>query len=184
MAPALGMETKGRARDEGGVGCAVSDFNNDGHLDICVPNYGHNALWRSNGDGTFTNVAAEAGVGIDNHAVGASWGDFDNDGFADLSVMSYEGPPNDQQPKNSLFHNIGGKTFVNVIDQVPLVNAGDHGVEWVDYNADGAIDLTLTDGYSPVGGHFVFRNDLPPLSLPAVSAFWCLMPKGISPAQA
>lgn len=161
VAPALGMEMKGRTKEEGGVGCAVGDFNNDGHLDIFVPNYGHNALWRSNGDGTFTNVAAETGVGIENHAVGASWGDFDNDGFIDLSIMSYEGPFGEQQPKNSLFRNIGGKTFENIIDQVPLLNAGDHGVEWVDYNADGAIDLTLTDGYSPVGGHFVFRNDLP-----------------------
>jgi hypothetical protein len=161
VATALGMDAKGRTREEGGVGCAVSDFNNDGHLDIFVPSYGRNALWRANGDGTFTDVAAETGVGIENHAVGASWGDYDNDGFVDLSIMSYEGPPNEQQPKNSLFHNIGGKSFVNVIDQVPVVNAGDHGVEWVDYNADGAIDLTLTDGYSPVGGHFVFRNDLP-----------------------
>lgn len=161
VAPQLGMEVKGRTREEGGVGCAVADFDNDGHLDIFVPSYGHNILWRANGDGTFTNVAAETGVGIENHAVGASWGDFDNDGFPDLSVMSYEGPFNEQQPRNSLWHSQGGKTFADIISQVPLVNAGDHGVEWVDYNADGAIDLTLTDGYSPVGGHFVFRNELP-----------------------
>jgi hypothetical protein len=161
VAPELGMDMKGRDRSEGGVGCAVGDFDNDGHLDIFIPNYGHNVLWRANGDGTFTNVAVATGVGVENHAVGASWGDLNNDGFLDLSVMSYEGPSGEQQPQNSLWVSQGGKTFVDIIAQIPLVNAGDHGVGWVDYDQDGAVDLTLTDGYSPVGGHFVFRNDLP-----------------------
>jgi hypothetical protein len=41
------------------------------------------------------------------------------------------------------------------------LNAGDHGVQLVDYDHDGGLDLTLTDGYGPAGGHFVFRNTLP-----------------------
>jgi hypothetical protein len=155
------METPGRKTDEGGVGCAVGDYDNDGALDIFVPNYGHNALWRNNGDGTFTNTAMATGVGVENHAVGAAWGDYDNDGYPDLAVMSYEGPPNSQVPHDALFHNEAGKRFVDVIKEGGQLDAGDHGVAWVDYDRDGAVDLSVTRGYSPVGGHFLFRNLLP-----------------------
>jgi len=161
VAPQLGMENAGRTKDEGGVGCAVGDYDNDGNLDIFVPNYGHNTLWRGDGKGGFANTAQATGVGVENHAVGAAWGDYDNDGYLDLAVMSYEGPAGQQTPKDSLFHNEGGKGFVNVLKAGGPLDAGDHGVAWVDYDRDGAVDLSVTRGYSPVGGHFVFRNLLP-----------------------
>ena len=62
---------------------------------------------------------------------------------------------------NALFHNQGGAGFANVIDGYPMLNSGDHGVEWVDYDGDGAIDLSVMRGYTPVGGHFLFRNAMP-----------------------
>lgn len=161
VAPALGMQNPGRTTAEGGVGCAVGDYDNDGNFDIFVPNYGKNTLWRGAADGTFTNTAPALGVGIENHAVGAAWGDYDNDGYVDLAVMSYEGPANQQVPHDSLFHNEAGKGFVNVIGLSSQLNAGDHGVAWVDYDRDGAVDLSVTRGYSPIGAHFVFRNKLP-----------------------
>ncbi|MDX3911393.1 MAG: CRTAC1 family protein [Sphingobium sp.] len=161
VAPQLGMDMTGRAKEEGGVGCAVGDADNDGHLDIFVPNYGKNVLWRNDGKGGFINVAAEMGLDVENHAVGASWGDFDNDGFLDLYITSYHGKTPNQIPADALFHNEGGKRFVNVIDKHPIVNDGDHGVEWVDYDGDGAIDLSVTHGYSAVGGHFLFKNSMP-----------------------
>jgi len=161
VAPKLGMDSPGRTVEEGGVGCAVGDFDNDGNLDIFVPNYGHNVLWRGDGKGGFTNTAAAMGVGIENHAVGAAWGDYDNDGYPDLAVMSYEGEPGKQTPHDSLFHNEAGKGFVNVLTRGGPLDAGDHGVAWVDYDRDGALDLSVTQGYSPVGGHFLFRNLLP-----------------------
>jgi hypothetical protein len=161
VAPKLGMDSPGRTTEEGGVGCAVGDYDNDGNLDIFVPNYGRNALWRGSDQGTFTNTAAATGVGVENHAVGAAWGDYDNDGYPDLAVMSYEGPPNQQTPHDSLFHNQSGKGFVNVLTRGGPLDAGDHGVAWVDYDGDGALDLSVTRGYSAVGGHFLFRNLLP-----------------------
>ena len=41
------------------------------------------------------------------------------------------------------------------------LNVADHGAQWVDYDNDGGLDLTVTDGYGAEGGHFVFRNTLP-----------------------
>lgn len=162
VAPALGMTSLPRTPGEGGVGCAVSDFDRDGELDIFVPNYGHNVLWRGDGKGGFKNVAKAVGVDIENHAVGPAWGDYDNDGYPDLAVMSYVGEDTTKStPKDSLFHNEGGKRFVNVLTEGSPLNAGDHGVAFVDYNNDGAIDLSVARGYTDVGSHAVFRNDLP-----------------------
>ncbi len=161
VAAALGMDRPGRDLSEGSVGCAVGDYDNDGHLDLFVPSYGHNVLWRNAGDGSFENVSAATGLDVENHAVGASWGDYDNDGWLDLFVTSYEGPRGEQVPVNALLHNEGGTGFTNVIEAYPDLNSGDHGVEWLDYDGDGAIDLQVLRGYGPVGGHFLFRNILP-----------------------
>ena len=161
VAAALGMHGPARTKDEGGVGCAIGDYDNDGDLDLFVPNYGHNLLYRNNNNGTFTDVAKAVGVGIENHAVGADWGDIDNDGDLDLSVISYEGAAGAQTPLNSLFRNDGAAGFTNVLSRDSPLNLGDHGVQLVDYDNDGGLDLTLTDGYGPKGGHFVFRNMLP-----------------------
>jgi hypothetical protein len=161
VAPTLGLAGPARRKDEGGVGCAIGDYDNDGDFDIFAPNYGHNLLYRNNGNGTFTEVGKTVGVGVENHAVGADWGDYDNDGDLDLSVISYEGPVGSQTPLNALFRNDGAAGFVNVLTRDSPLNAGDHGVQLVDYDLDGGLDLTLTDGYGPAGGHFVFRNTLP-----------------------
>lgn len=161
VAPALGMDRPRRPGDEGSAGCAVGDYDRDGNLDIFVASYGTNVLWRNKGDGTFEDRGNATGVAIANHAVGAAFGDWDNDGYPDLAVTSHEGPMGWQTPHDSLFHNLGGKAFVNVLRKGDLLNAGDHGVAWADYDRDGALDLSVTRGYSPEGGHFVFRNLLP-----------------------
>ncbi|MCC7035433.1 MAG: CRTAC1 family protein [Acidobacteria bacterium] len=160
VAAQLGMAGPERTKAEGGVGCAVGDYDNDGDFDIFVPAYGHNLLYRRNADRTFTEVGVASGVGIENHAVGADWGDYDNDGDLDLSVISYEGAAGQQAPLNALFRNNGASGFANVLTKDSPLNKGDHGVQFVDYDNDGAVDLTVTDGYGRDGGHFVFRNAL------------------------
>jgi hypothetical protein len=150
-----------RTADEGGVGCAIGDFDNDGDLDVFVPNYGHNQLYRRNADKTFTDVAASVGLAVENHAVGADWGDYDNDGDLDLSVMSYVGPVDAQQPMNALFRNEGVNGFVNALTKDSPLNLGDHGTQFVDFDRDGGLDLNITRGYTTTGGHFLFRNTLP-----------------------
>lgn len=112
------------------------------------------------GNGRFTNVAKEMGAALDNHAVGEVWGDYDNDGYLDLYVTSYYGPRDQQQPKNSLFHNEDGKGFRQVLTETSKLYVGDHGVQWGDYDPDGALDLSIMRGYTSKGCHFLFHNDL------------------------
>ena len=178
VAQAAGVTGPARTKDEGGVGCAIGDYDNDGDLDIFVPNYGHNQLYRNNSNGTFTDVAQTLGVGVENHAVGSDWGDYDNDGDLDLSVISYVGAVGAQQPMNALFRNDGAKGFVNVLTKDSPLNRADHASQFVDYDNDGGIDLSITDGYGPVGGHFLFRNTLPDTAKKRILSVMVLNAKG------
>ena len=121
------------------AGVVVFDF--DGFQDIyLVDSVGPNALYRNNGDETFTDVAVAAGV--DEPAApgnGACAADYDGDGDRDLFITNY-GP-------NRLFRNEGDGTFVDV-----SVPAGIHdpdtslrstGCAWGDYNLDGFLDLIV-----------------------------------------
>ncbi len=160
VAPALGMDRPGRPAEDGSVGCAIGDYDNDGELDLFVASYGVNILYRNKGGGRFENVAPQLGLAEDNHAVGAAWGDFDNDGWLDLFVAAYTGKSGAQQPANRLYRNLGGKGFENVLPAGSELDVADHGVQWIDYDRDGALDLSVTRGYTATGGHFLFHNDL------------------------
>ena len=58
-----------------GMGVAVGDYDNDGHPDIFVSNFGRNVLYHNNGDGTFTDVTDQAGVGEDSFSASAAFVD-------------------------------------------------------------------------------------------------------------
>ena len=131
-------------------GVAWIDFDRDGWMDLYLVNGGHweeliqgkrtvsNALYRNNGDGTFTNVTGKAGVGNRHWGMGVAAGDYDNDGWVDLFVCNY-GP-------NTLYRNNGDGTFKDVTGTAG-VGDGRWGVSasWGDYDADGWLDLYVTN---------------------------------------
>jgi hypothetical protein len=130
--------TNGLIATDGGdsSGAAWGDYDNDGFLDLLVGNNpSFNALYRNNGDGTFTKFtnalpALERGYGC-------AWGDFNNDGNLDLLVAN--------QSTNHLYRNDGNGVFT----KVPF--AGGAGTlswsaSWADYNLDGWLDLFIANG--------------------------------------
>ena len=91
------------ANDSKGV--AWADYDNDGDFDIYVSDFLVDTLWQNNADGTFTNVAVEAGV--NNNEVGwhASFIDFDADGWRDLYVINGDVVVETRPNRNRLYHN-------------------------------------------------------------------------------
>ncbi len=147
----MGAPEKKYILDTVGSGVALLDYDNDGWLDIYLVNGStdasfagkepppHAALFHNNHDGTFTDVAAKAGVENDRWGFGAAVGDFDNDGWPDLYVSNFG--------KNRLFHNNHNGTFTDVAEKAGVqLGNWSTGVTWGDYDGDGRLDLFVA-GY-------------------------------------
>jgi hypothetical protein len=154
----LGMDAAGRAETSGSNGPSVADYDVDGDFDLFVASYGPNFLYRNEGNGKFTEVASEAGVRGGDRATPSRWGDYDNDGRPDLYVSSYIDKPINE--RDFLYHNDGGR-FTDVIPDLLLKHGATHGVQWVDFDGDGDLDLALANN-NPTGAHPLYRNLLPP----------------------
>ena len=133
--------------EEAGPGVCVFDYDSDGRQDIYFVNgrdlYGRgiqarNALYRNNGDWTFSDVTEKAGVPGTAYGLGCVAGDYDNDGHTDLYVTQYG--------KNVLYRNGGNGTFADVTDKAGVgameFGAAFHsGATFFDYDRDGRLDL-------------------------------------------
>ena len=154
-----------------GMGIAVGDYNSDGFLDMFVTNIADNVLLTNDGDGTFTDAAAEMGVayGEFRRQQRVSWGtafiDYDNDGYEDLYVASGFLDTDDinrrEQP-NLLFRNTGTGKFEDVSAVSGAADWGTgRGVAYADFDSDGCLDLFLANlGRSAASGEPVrlYRN--------------------------
>lgn len=120
------------------MGASWGDYDNDGFPDLFLANSRLDQLYRNNGDGTFTDVTAQAGVGGCNVCYSATglWWDHDRDGDLDLyvSVLNNE---------NIMYLNNGDGTFTDVTEALGL--AGDNTITWssaaIDAGKDGFLDL-------------------------------------------
>ena len=145
--------------ESSGSGITIFDFNNDGLMDLYLMNgtylegisdpsgkkykNSHNELYKNNGNGTFSEVSATAGIGGHQWSMAAGAIDLDKDGFQDLYVLNY-GP-------NVFYHNNGNGTFSDITSELGL--AGPEklnnftkwsiGVAFWDYNLDGRLDAMV-----------------------------------------
>lgn len=150
-----------------GVSVAVfADYDNDGYKDLFVSRtFQPNQLFHNNGDGTFTDVTRQSGLGADACTTVAAWGDYDNDGFLDLYVGRYLDPRKDipttfyarNGEPNQLYHNNGDGTFTNVTERAGVGETGlCLGAVWGDYNDDGYPDLYVVNDF---GRKTLYRNN-------------------------
>ena len=128
-----------------GSGCAFLDYDRDGWQDILLINGsdwpGHKKsrstlrLYHNDGDGTFTDVTARAGLDVELYGMGVAVGDYNNDGYPDILVTCVG--------QNRLFRNTGKGTFVDVTNTAGLGKREGFSTSalWFDYDRDGLLDL-------------------------------------------
>lgn len=138
-----------------GSGVALLDYDGDGYLDVFFvngaalgdpmspgknpdksgPRY-WNRLYHNNGDGTFTDATAKAGLQGYHYGMGAAVADYDNDGRPDLYVTNFG--------KNILYHNNGNGTFTDVTEKAGVAARGwSTSACFVDYDRNGLLDLIV-----------------------------------------
>ncbi len=168
----MGAADKRLIIDTNGSGVGLIDYDSDGWLDIYIVNGStfdaldgkaeppHAALFHNNHDGTFTDVAAKAGVTNDRWGFGVAIADYDNDGWPDILVTNWG--------KNRLYHNNHDGTFTDVAEKAGVTLGNwSAGATWGDYDGDGKLDLFIS-GYV----HFD-RDNLPYEKTKATGFSYC-----------
>jgi hypothetical protein len=169
----MGVPEKKFIVETNGSGVALLDYNNDGWLDIYLVNGStfaaldgkepapKAALFRNNHDGTFTDVAEQAGVTNERWGYGVSVADFNNDGWPDIFVGNYG--------KNRLYRNNHDGTFTDIAEKAGVALGNwSTGSAWGDYDGDGNLDLYVS-GYVHLD-----RDNLPVSGTKSVGYASCL----------
>lgn len=139
-------------------GASWGDYDNDGNLDVFLCNRDENGvesnyLYKNNGDGTFTNVNADAGIDSGSHlSFCSAFFDYNNDGWQDIYMA------NDKvNTTNILYKNNGDGTFTDVSESSGTNLAIDAmSVTISDYNGDSWFDIYVTNGTE--GNYFLKNN--------------------------
>jgi hypothetical protein len=164
-----------------GMGCTAADYDNDGHTDLYVTcALGPSHLFHNNGDGTFSDVTARAGVsnaGSGRWGTSCAWLDYDRDGYLDLFVANYVGydlahdlpctgptgkriyctPEHYEGQASVLYHNQRNGTFRDVSGPSGIARSAAKalGVTVCDFNRDGYPDLYVANDTER---NMLFRN--------------------------
>jgi len=161
-----------------GMGAAVGDINNDGHLDLFVTALPENRLYQNQGDGTFEDVTRSMGLSVSGFSTAAAFVDYDRDGFQDLLVgryvqwdpqtdtgCSYDGrrriyctPEAYPGQSNRLYKNMGGQAFRDVTHSAGIYRPEGKtlGIAILDSNNDGWPDLAISND---TVRNFLFLNN-------------------------
>jgi Tfp pilus assembly protein PilF len=161
-----------------GLGCAVGDFDNDGHPDLAVCMSDGVRLLHNKGDGKFEDVTQAAGIRKEKGCVGVTFVDYDHDGDLDLYITTApDAAAPGTPPHNILWRNNGNSTFTDVSAGTALdFAATGAGVVTTDFNNDRAVDFVIAGGqagasiylnpregkFTPLGGIDFNKEKLPP----------------------
>jgi enediyne biosynthesis protein E4 len=157
-----GCAYNGDGREQAGMGIAVGDYDCDGWLDIYKTNFTEDTctLYHNNGDGSFTDVTFEAGVGVNTQFVAwaTSFVDYDNDGWPDIMQINghvYPELGDELKMPRVVYHNLGNGRFKDVSAVMGPGIAerySSRGAAFGDYDNDGDVDVLILN-----------MNDLPSL---------------------
>jgi hypothetical protein len=140
-----------------GGGGGFIDYNGDGLLDIYLVCYSQtpqpnpnaklkDALYRNNGNGTFTDVTESAGISNSMLGMGLTVGDYNKDGWSDMYITGYGA--------SKLYRNNGNGTFTDVTTQAGVNNKlWGASAAFFDYDSDGYLDIFVCNylSFDPEG---------------------------------
>ena len=142
MANRLGLNIKNQAG-----GSIVDDFNNDGYVDIVTSSWSlHEGMhfFLNNGDGTFKDMAAAAGINEFTGGLNLLQTDYNNDGWKDIFVLRGAWRGKFGKEPNSLLRNNGDGTFTDVTKEAGLLSFyPTQTATWADFNNDGWLDVFI-----------------------------------------
>jgi hypothetical protein len=173
----MGDDEMSNLVESNAAGCAFFDYDGDGDLDIYFVNGAYNetishirgrknkgkltnALYRNNGDQTFTDITIQAGVRYEGVGMAVVTADYDNDGDQDIFSTNWGG--------NVFYKNNGDGTFSDITEEAGLVSdLYGIGSTFLDYDLDGFLDLYVGNyiEYDPDYQYFYAAEKFPgPLS--------------------